>query len=263
MSAPRIGIVSDYRKVAVGAWRDLPAVLVPATYVQAVLSAGGRPVVIPALISGDEGIAAALEDIDGLLLIGGRDLDPGLYGEQPDPATDPVDALGEVRDAVEQRLLAAAVDRGVPVLGICRGAQMLNVTLGGGLGQRFDAGIEEADHRGTPGVFVRHAVEARPGTLLGSLLDDRSIPVSSYHHQAIDPVAAPLVVSATSEDGLIEAVERPDSEFCLGVLWHPEEDVPGEGRGVFVALVEAAERHRAELSAAVGTAGCGAEEGAS
>lgn len=248
MARVRIGIVSDLREVTVGAWQGLSALLVPATYPQAVAAAGGRPVVIPPLALERDEIAATLDDLDGLLLIGGRDLDPELYGAAPDPHTDPVDEHSRLRDGFERDLLEAAIARDLPTLGICRGVQMLNVVLGGDLTQHLDGLAAEGGHLEIPGSFAEHGVQALPDTNLATMVGERPVRVASHHHQGIDQVAATLTVSARSPDGLVEALELNQAQFCLGVLWHPEEHVPGSGLSLFEGLVRAAQAGRASAS---------------
>lgn len=240
MRRPRIGIVSDLREVDVGAWRRLPAVLVPATYVTAVVTAGGVPVIIPArdpeVSEGD----VLLDGIDGLLLIGGRDLDPGLYGEEGHPRTDEVDVLTRTRDSFERLVLDLALAAELPTLGVCRGVQLLNVALGGDLIQDLGPATAGGGHQLVPGVFAEHPVSPVSDTTTASVLGDSTVEVSSYHHQGIGRVAPSLRVAARSPDGTIEALEDPDRRFCVGVLWHPEQRVPGDGLSLFSALVEAA-----------------------
>jgi putative glutamine amidotransferase len=237
---PRIGLVADTRSVTMGAWKDLEACVVPQTYVRAISTAGGLPLVVP--VDGhyiDEPFAA-LDVLDGLALIGGRDLDARLYGQQAHRENDPVEALGDVRDRLEIALAALALELDLPVLGICRGVQVLNIAMGGDLEQHLGDRIDLAPHRVRPGEFARHVVTARPGTHLAEALGTGSVEVASLHHQGIGRLGAGLVPAATAPDGVVEALEHPDRGFCVGVLWHPEEDVPGEGLSLFRALVEAA-----------------------
>ncbi|HLH43140.1 MAG TPA: gamma-glutamyl-gamma-aminobutyrate hydrolase family protein [Bryobacteraceae bacterium] len=149
----------------------------------------------------------------GLLLTGGSDIDPSLYGQPLDPRADPPD---RERDDLEQRLLREALSRDFPVLAICRGMQLFNIThAGGSLLQHMDG--HKLANNGT------HAVEIRAGSRLAEILGGGGQSVNSRHHQAVANVGAQLVVSATSADGVIEAVERPDLRFAIAVQWHPED----------------------------------------
>jgi putative glutamine amidotransferase len=240
MRKPRIGIVSDLREVDVGAWRRLPAVLVPATYINAVVTAGGLPVVIPPQDSEAEEVDLLLEGIDGLLLIGGRDLDPSLYADEAHPRTDRVDELSRIRDSFERLVLDTALAAELPTLGICRGVQLLNVALGGDLVQDLGEAAAAGGHQRTPGAFAEHFVSPQPESTTASVLGEAPVEVFSYHHQGIGRVAPSLQVAARSSDGMVEALEDGDRHFCVGVLWHPEERVPGNGLSLFSALVKAA-----------------------
>jgi putative glutamine amidotransferase len=231
VSRPLIGICAAVEQARFGAW-DQPAVLVPRGYTDAVQLAGGVALVLPP----DDGVVDApgdlLDSLDALLLAGGRDIDPLTYGATPDPS------IGETsaeRDRFELALVSAALERDMPVLGVCRGMEVLNVALGGTLVQD----IERVDlHRHTPGAFSDHAVRLRPGSLAARAVGAERTLVKSHHHQALDELGEGLEVSGWSEpDGLAEAIELPERSFALGVLWHPEED---EQSRVVGALLEAA-----------------------
>lgn len=220
MPRPLIGIVGDVRDASWGIWTGRSATLVPHAYVLAVHEAGGRPVVLPPLTGG---AGETIEGLDGLVLPGGPDLDPALYGADPDPRTD---ATSPDRDAAEPALLRAAIAADLPVLGICRGMQLMVAVAGGALVQDMDG------HTGGPRVYTRHPVGTVPGTRLAELVGPH-LDVPSYHHQGIaDP--GPLTVSAYAPDGTVEAVEEPSARFRLGVLWHPEQD---PDRRLFEGLV--------------------------
>jgi putative glutamine amidotransferase len=225
---PLIGI-STYREQARwGAW-DVPAVLLPATYADAVAEVGGEPVLLPTgAVSAD-----VVARLDGLVLAGGADVDPARYGEEPGPHTT---AVRPERDAAEIAVLQAALDRDLPILAICRGMQLLNVVLGGTLLQHLPVVPETEPHLLRLGMFARREVRTAPDSELGRLLG----PIASadcHHHQALDRIAPPLTPTAWSEDGVVEAVEIPGRRFCLAVQWHPE---AGEDRRLFAALVAAA-----------------------
>lgn len=169
----------------------------------------------------DEHIQNALNQIDGLLLTGGDDFNPELYGEKAHPA------LGEVcdlRDAFELQLLCAAKERDLPVFGICRGAQAIGVAFGGRLWQDLPSQLPKCiEHRTTDAKTpVRHSLAVQRNTKLSHILERESIVVNSYHHQAIKDCPQGFAVSALSADGVIEAVEACSSWFCVGVQWHPE-----------------------------------------
>jgi putative glutamine amidotransferase len=226
---PLIGI-STYREQARwGAW-DLPAVLLPASYPDAVAEVGGEPVLLPTgAVS-----AEVVRRLDGLVLAGGADVDPARYGRGAGPHTT---VLRPGRDAAELAVLQAALNRDLPLLAICRGMQLLNVALGGDLLQHLPDVPNAADHDPGPGLFARRTVHTAPGTELDRLLGPTAA-VNCHHHQALDRVAPELTPSAWAEDGLVEAVEATDRRFCLGVQWHPE---AGDDPRLFEALVSAAQ----------------------
>ena len=225
---PLIGI-STYREQARwGAW-DVPAVLLPASYGDAVLAAGGEPVLLPT----GSGTAEIVVRLDGLVLAGGADVDPAHYGAAPGPHTV---GLRPERDAAELALLQAALARDLPLLAICRGMQLLNVTLGGTLVQHLPDVPGTGSHQQSPGVYAQREVRTAPGTELDRLVGP-SLSVDCHHHQALDRIAEGLTASAWAEDGVVEAVEDPGRRFCLAVQWHPE---AGSDRRLFDALVAAA-----------------------
>jgi putative glutamine amidotransferase len=206
-------------------------VLLPANYAEQVAAAGGIPVLLPPL----PGIAAAVRRLDGLLLTGGGDIDPGRYGAQSDPHTSRV---SESRDAAELEALDAAVTAGIPVLGVCRGMQLVNVARGGTLCQHLH---NDAGHTPSPGTFGSHPVRIAEGTRLAGILgtNGAGAGVPTAHHQAIDRLGDGLVATAWAEDGVVEAVERAgaDGPFFVAVQWHPE---AGADPRLIKALVGAA-----------------------
>ncbi|MEU1332362.1 gamma-glutamyl-gamma-aminobutyrate hydrolase family protein [Streptomyces sp. NPDC005865] len=223
---PLIG-VSTYLEpeVSWGVWR-LPAALLPAGYPRLVQAAGGIAAMVP---PDDPGRAAAVvARLDGVVVAGGPDVEPARYGARPEERTGPP---ARERDAWELALIEAALASGTPLLGICRGMQLLNVALGGTLVQHLDG------HRKQVGVFGTHTVKPVPGTLYESIVPDASTDVPTYHHQSVDRVGRSLVVSAYAEDGTAEALELPSPAWALGVQWHPE---MGEDTRVMAALVRAA-----------------------
>jgi putative glutamine amidotransferase len=227
---PVIGITTYVTPARWGYW-DLEASLIPHDYVRAIEEAGGRPLLVP---PSEEGIEETLDSLDGIVFSGGSDLDPAHYGEEAHPETF---GIHEERDRAELELMKAALDRDMPVLGICRGIQVLNVARGGNLIQHLPEIVGHEGHKhDPPGAFIDHDVEIDPDTTLAQILGDRH-PVKSHHHQGLDAVGEGLRVSAHAEDGSIEGVEDPEHRFAVGVLWHPE---AGEDKKLFEALVEQA-----------------------
>lgn len=210
-------------------------------YVESVVRAGGEPLVLDTT---DDPVAS-LERVDGVLLTGGADVDPALYGDTPHPTTE-VDAA---RDRFEIPLSRNAVAADVPVFAICRGVQVLNVAAGGNLVQDIPSAVRsELNHTvSQPKHATAHSVEITPGSrlaaALGASVTLTTCPVNSRHHQSVGNIAPSFVVSAISPDGVVEAIERPASAFCLGVQWHPENFWrTGEFASLFEAFVAASRR---------------------
>ncbi|MCX5197743.1 gamma-glutamyl-gamma-aminobutyrate hydrolase family protein [Streptomyces sp. NBC_00249] len=226
MPRPLIGITTYVEEsTRYNVW-DLPTALVPSDYYQLVQAAGGAAVLLP---PDEPGRAAeVLSRLDGLIVSGGPDVDPVHYGAPRDPRTGPA---ATVRDEWELALIGAALDTGMPLLGICRGMQALNVALGGTLVQHIDG------HVHTPGVTSWHPVRPVAGTRYAELVPEEA-DVPTYHHQAVERLGRGLVVSAYALDGTVEAIEDPDrGRWVLGVQWHPERD---KDTRVMASLVEAA-----------------------
>jgi anthranilate synthase component 2/putative glutamine amidotransferase len=216
-----------------GPW-DTRAALLPHTYVDVVVRAGGIPVLLPPVDL--PGAAAAVVDgLDALVLTGGADVDPSEYGAERDAQTV---GVRPDRDRWDQELLAAALERDLPVLAVCRGLQVLDVALGGSLHQHVPDVVGHDGHRPVPGTFGTTHVKVRPGTRLAELVGDE-VDVACHHHQSIDRLADGLEVVAEADDGTIEAVQLRDRSFVIGVQWHPEE--LGDLR-LFTALVAEARR---------------------
>jgi putative glutamine amidotransferase len=223
MSRPNVGITAATERVSYGVWEEVSAFISPASYVRAVQRAGGRPVLLLPDPEDAENPNGVLDLIDALILTGGAgDVNPELYGEERHPETGPVQ---EERDAYELALARAAIERGVPTLGICRGMEVLNVVYGGRIEQHLPDVLGHEEHRYTPGTYADHEVRLEPGSLAAHAAGTERTPVKSHHHQGIKEVGDGLRVSGwATEDGAIEALEDPSHPFVLGVLWHPEED---------------------------------------
>src|SRR5690349_16466117 len=211
---PVIGLTTYEEQARWGVW-DLPSVLLPSGYVQAVVAGGGLPLLLPPL---PEIITAALPRLDGLILSGGPDIEPSRYGAEPLETT----GVPRVdRDEAELELLRAALAAGLPLLGVCRGLQLLNVARGGTLHQHLPDVLGSSEHAPAPAVYGHHPIKITPGSLLAEALTRTETEVSTYHHQAIDQLGAGLTVSAVAPDGTIEAIEDQSMAFCLAVQWHP------------------------------------------
>lgn len=238
MSRPVIGICSATEVVRWHAWEVLCNIS-PRTYSDAVQAAGGLAVVLPPDDAAAEDPEEALDLVDGLLLAGGADLDPTTYGARPHGETT---GTWPERDRFELALAHRALERDIPVLGICRGMQMLNVACGGTLDQHVPDAVGHQGHREVSGVFSNHEVTVDPGTLAERAIGDGSSAVKSHHHQGIAELGEGLVVTGRSKrDDLPEAIERPGGGYVLGVLWHPEEDRQSH---VIASLVEEARARR-------------------
>jgi putative glutamine amidotransferase len=243
-NAPVIGISAYCEQARWGVW-ETDAVVLPGRYVNSVAAAGGIPVLLPPLPD----IAGALSRLDGLVLSGGGDIDPARYGAEP---VTEITNVREQRDTAEFALLAAAMSRQIPVLGICRGLQVINVARDGRLHQHLPGVVGHDGHAPTPGAFGRHPVRVPPGSRLSEVLGlkgaaevggERTISVPTHHHQGVDRLGQGLTATAWAEDGTIEAVETdPAGPFLLAVQWHPE---AGDDPSLFRALVAAAREHAA------------------
>jgi putative glutamine amidotransferase len=236
---PVVGITSYAEVTRWGAW-EVPAALAPFAYVTCIEHAGGRALLVP---PSDVGVEETLDALDGLIVSGGGDIDPAVYGQDPHPETM---GVRPERDRSELALLEGALARDMPVLAICRGIEVLNVVRGGDLHQHVPDLVGHHEHKETPGEFSEHEVDLLPGTKLSSILGHRA-PVKSHHHQAPARLGRGLVRSATADDGTIEGLEDPELRFVVGVLWHPEE---GEDMALFEAFVAEAREYRVERTGA-------------
>jgi gamma-glutamyl-gamma-aminobutyrate hydrolase PuuD len=212
---PRIGLTTYLEVASWGPWTR-SAAIVGQVYLDAVARAGSTPLLLPPVAT-DEGVVEAL---DGLLLIGGADITPAAYGAEPHPETI---LTRPERDEHERRLLSAALDRDLPVLGICRGAQLITVALGGSVRQHLPDDLGHTRHRPDAAVFGSTRVTTRPDSVVAGILGAEAT-VPCYHHQGLVAEGTALEPSAWAEDGLVEAVELPGNRRLLGVQWHPEED---------------------------------------
>ncbi len=236
MQQPLVAISTDVRQFDNYTWHA-----VPQQYLEAALSgAGVFPVLVPSF--GDRlDFDELLSSVDGVMITGSKsNVHPSLYGGDASEANGPYDPA---RDATTLPLIRKAVERGVPLLAICRGIQVLNVARGGDLVQHLPDVIDSDRHKHAPGTFADHDVELRAGSRLATLLGERA-PVKSHHHQAYGRLGEGLREAAWDvEDGTVEAVEDPRARFAIGVLWHPEE---GEDFSLFAQLVDEARAYAEE-----------------
>ena len=239
-SRPIIGLTTYLEQSQTGVW-NVPAAFLPQVYFDSVIQAGGIAVLLPPQPV-TPGIAdRVLDGLDGLVITGGKDVDPARYGQTAHEATD---EPRPDRDAWEHELIHRAIARALPLLGICRGAQMLNIAQGGTLHQHLPDLIGHGGYQAGNGVFNIVDVHVEPHSKLHGLLDalDVPLPVPVYHHQSIDRVGAGLSVTARSGDGVVQAVELTEVPFGVAVQWHPEQH---DDLRLFVGLVDAAARYRA------------------
>jgi putative glutamine amidotransferase len=238
-TTPLIGL-STYRSPAQMDGYDTDFVALPAQYLEAITRGGGVGVLIPPQPLTEKDAWRILKGLDGLVICGGWDIEPQRYGQEPSPRMEATDPL---RDATEDTLLGVALQLDMPVVGICRGAQMLNVHLGGTLHQHVPDVTGSDIYRKPGGLFTREEMSLEPGSTLATIFDnDRSVPGPVQHHQAIDQVAEGLVVTARGPDGIVQGVEAPGKTFCVAVQWHPEENL--DDVRIFSSLVDQARRYR-------------------
>lgn len=235
MSTPLIGLTT-WRKEAGASGASWS---VRQSYCDAIAAHGAAPLLVPCSLT-TERLRALVDKLDGLVLTGGGDVHPRFYEDKPGEQLDDID---ETRDEAEITLARFAIEASLPLLGICRGLQVLNVTLGGTLYQDISASIPNAllhDHKGEPATHLAHPVSIEPTSMLGELIDVHEIGVNSRHHQAIRQIAPGLQCSARSPDDLVEAAELPDMPFVLGVQWHPESlHQRPESQALFQAFIHA------------------------
>lgn len=221
MSKPRVGL-STYRTHGQMTIYDTALAVLPAQYIETVTRAGGVAVMIPPQPLTHDEATTLLAGLDGVIITGGADVNPARYGQEKGPHTEEPEDL---RDALEDTLLGAARGIGMPILGICRGAQMLNVHLGGTLHQHLPDVVGHDRYRVGDGVFHPEPMTITEGSLLNTILGEGEVQGHVYHHQAIDQVAPGLTVSARGFDGTVQGIEMEDYPFGLAVQWHPEENL--------------------------------------
>jgi putative glutamine amidotransferase len=246
MRRPVIGICTALERARWTVW-DNEAFLLSRAYVDAIQRAGGLVYMIPPDAATAEDPDAALEPLDALILAGGADVDPTSYGAEPHRCTA---GTRPERDAAEIPLARRALERDLPLLGICRGMQLMNVALGGTLIQHLPDDVGHGDHRRNLGSFddADHDVRLAPGSLAARACGELVHATKSHHHQGVDRLGEGLVASGWSViDDLVEAIELPDARWALGVQWHPEVD---PASGVVAELVRAAAEPAARSRAA-------------
>jgi putative glutamine amidotransferase len=244
-----IGVTTQTLQAIDGIPAGLPnSVVMNQRYYGAIAAVGGTPVLIPLFDDDVETLRRIYDGLDGILIPGGVDMDPRSFGEAPHPKLGRID---RARDRVELLLTEWALADRKPLLGLCRGLQVINVALGGTLYQDLEAQLPESikhDYFPTFGYerdHLAHDVTLERATRLQRVMDRDRVPVNSMHHQGIKTLAPSLVPSAVAPDGLIEAVELPGDHFLVGVQWHPEvfELTDPHTRQLFRAFVEASERY--------------------
>lgn len=238
---PTIAICAALVRARWGSW-DRPAALLAQDYLTAVQRAGGLALMVPPDPALEQAPDEVLDLADALMLVGGSDIDPSAYGAERHPETT---ATVPERDRFELALVRAAAERDMPVLGICRGMQLLNVAFGGTLLQHLPEDVGHVEHRRTLGSFENsdHDVQLRPGSIAARAAGEELHGTKSHHHQGINEVGEGLEVTGVSVlDELPEAIEASGKRFVLGVQWHPEAD---ERSKLLAALVKAAEGYRA------------------
>lgn len=236
--APLIGVTTYLERAQQGVW-DVRAAFLPEQYLTGVTATGGIALLLPP--QDPDAADAAIAGLDGLILSGGADVAPELYGAQRHPLTDPARAD---RDAWELALFRAAERRRMPVLAICRGLQLVNVARGGTLQQHLPESLGTERYRLGGGVFAENDIEVAEDTALAEVLGAGEVRVHSYHHQGIDRLGEGLVPAARSEDGLVQAFVDTAAGHVVGIQWHPEENA--EDRRLFADLVSQARAFAAQ-----------------
>jgi putative glutamine amidotransferase len=235
MPRPLIGVCAAVENANFGVWEDEPAVLLPLSYARAIHGAGGMMAMLSPDRRATEDPDELLDRIDALVLGGGADIDPESQGVEAHPETV---GTNPDRDNFEIALALRALERGIPLLGVCRGMQILNVACGGTLDQHLPDRLGNERHRPVPGSWAEHEVRIAPDSLAARAAGAERLTVKSHHHQGVDAIPETLAASAwATDDESVEAIESAGSNFVLGVLWHPEEDANDQ---VISTLVESA-----------------------
>ena len=231
MRRPVIGLCAAVEDVSYRVWNDA-AVMLPRAYSDAVARAGGLALLLPPDDAVAERPDELLDLLDGVLLAGGSDIDPLTYGAPPHPS---VTGADPARDRFEVSLAHRAIERDLPLLGICRGMQLLNVATGGTLVPHLPDVLGSDRHRLEPGVFCEHEVRLEPGSLADQAVGAERTAVGSHHHQGVGELGEGLLATGFSvADDVVEAIELPKRRFALGALWHPEVDVRSRVIAAFV-----------------------------
>lgn len=234
---PLIAVVADRKSVTAGPWKNISTDGLPHSYIAAIELAGGIPLLIPSLYVSLAEAQRLIGLVDGLFLPGGRDIDSDLYDT---PAHELNDEPLRIRDELEIALVKFAREIRMPIFGACRGMQIINVALGGTLTQHLDDVTDMTPHRDIVGEFTSHPVAITEGTTLARLAPQPELNIASHHHQSVDVLGKNLIASAVAPDGVVEALEIADGSFCLGVQWHPEEQLDLEGLALITAFVQSA-----------------------
>ncbi|MFC9553688.1 gamma-glutamyl-gamma-aminobutyrate hydrolase family protein [Rhodococcus sp. NPDC056960] len=238
----KVGIVVGVEHGDFGMWTNIPTAMLPTTYIDAVRRTGAIPLLFPADDALAENPDQVLDLVDAVILAGGRDIGPKIYDQTPHTATAEPDLA---RDRVELAVARRALDLDVPILGICRGMQMLNIACGGTLDQHLPDSLAHDEHAAHDGVFGKHEVTLVPDTVAAWAYQSDAATVHSAHHQGVGRLGDGLTVSARSvPDAVIEAIESPEHSFALGVLWHPEQDPMTPLFRAFLDRVEERVSHR-------------------
>jgi putative glutamine amidotransferase len=222
MPRPLIGVCAAVENAHFGVWKDEPATLLPLSYARAIQGAGGMMAMLPPDRRATEEPDELLDRIDALVLAGGADIDAADQGIEAHPETV---GTNPDRDRFEIALARRALEREVPLLGVCRGMQILNVACGGTLDQHLPDRLGHERHRPVPGSWAEHDVRIEPGSLAARAAGTERLTVKSHHHQGVEAIPDSLSATAwATDDESVEAIESDDGGFVLGVLWHPEED---------------------------------------
>lgn len=236
--SPVVGITAAFERASWTVWKDLEVNVSQRTFSERIDAAGGLPLLLPTSASGTADPEALLDRVEALLLSGGADLDPASYGAESDPRTT---NTRRARDEFEIALTRAAIERGMPVLGICRGSQVLNVALGGELIQHLD---DAEMHLRVGGRFSHHRVRLEPGSLVAEAAGATELEVHSHHHQGLGRLGEGMRASGWAEPGgATEAVELPrpasgGGAWVLGILWHTEEEAMSAVIAAFCAAAQ-------------------------